>query len=65
LKKLLPDLTLDVPTAPLLLADFEDMAQEMDCLPPSKEKQDVEHQQPPTVPAVEAELEEDSPVEAP
>ena len=33
LKKLLPDLTLDVPTAPELLADFEDMAREMGSLP--------------------------------
>ena len=29
LKKLLPDLTLDVPTAPMLLADFEEMVHEM------------------------------------
>ena len=65
LKKLLPDLTLDVPTAPVLLADFEDMAQEMGCVPSVKDKQGVEEQEPPTVLTEDAELAEDSPVEAP
>lgn len=35
LKKLLPDLSLDVPSAPELLSDFESMAKEMGCLPAS------------------------------
>ena len=35
LKKLLSDLTLDVPTAPELLSDFEDMCHEMGSLPTS------------------------------
>jgi programmed cell death protein 4 len=33
LKKLLPDLSLDIPSAPELLKDFEDMARERGCLP--------------------------------
>ena len=33
LKKVLPDLSLDIPSAPELLKDFEDMARERDCLP--------------------------------
>jgi len=33
LQKILPDLTLDVPTAPALLKDFETMAHERGCLP--------------------------------
>lgn len=37
LKKLLPDLSLDVPSAPELLADFEEMATEMGCLPAPRE----------------------------
>jgi programmed cell death protein 4 len=44
LKKLLPDLSLDIPSAPELLKDFEEMARERGCLPIA-----VEH----TVAAVE------------
>mmetsp|Transcript_22424 Transcript_22424/g.33898 ORF Transcript_22424/g.33898 Transcript_22424/m.33898 type:complete len:447 (+) Transcript_22424:127-1467(+) len=33
LNKLLPDLSLDIPTAPELLAEFEDMVKERGCLP--------------------------------
>lgn len=42
LKKLLPDLTLDVPTAPELLADFEEMAHEMGSLPVAKNESEGE-----------------------
>lgn len=35
LNKLLPDLSLDIPTAPELLADFEGMVKERECLPSS------------------------------
>jgi programmed cell death protein 4 len=37
LKKLLPDMILDIPLAPVLLSDFEVMAYGMGCLPVSKE----------------------------
>jgi programmed cell death protein 4 len=55
LKKLLPDLTLDVPTAPELLADFEEMAHEMGSLPMVKDETEGEQE------AADAEG-EDSPV---
>jgi programmed cell death protein 4 len=64
LKKLLPDLTLDVPTAPLLLADFEVMAGEMGSLPAGKDK-DEEDQDPPTESTEAPDLAEDSVVETP
>lgn len=35
LRKVLPDLTLDVPAAPAMLDEFEEMAKEGGCLPPS------------------------------
>lgn len=38
LNKLLPDLSLDIPTAPELLAEFEDMVKERDCLPSSPQR---------------------------
>lgn len=38
LKKLLPDLTLDVPSAPELLTDFEIMAKQVGCLPSTSQE---------------------------